>query len=128
MGILVRGPALEQGETVRWKRAANRTQSYWRAVGGFLFLTASRLLFEPNRVDAVTGGESWSAPLASIRSVGIEPRDGNPLSGGLRDRLRLDLADGDTELFVVNHVDDVVNVIRKASANLNDELPRPGGV
>ena len=114
MGIWVRDPALEQVETVLWKRAANRTQSDRRAVGGRLFLTTSRLLFEPNRLDAVTGGENWSAPLASIRSVGIEPRDGNRLSGGLRARLRLDLADGDTELFVVNHVDDVVNVIKKA--------------
>ena len=118
MGVWVRGPALEQAETVLWRRAANRTQSDRRAVGGRLFLTASRLLFEPNRLDAVTGGESWSTPLASIRSVGVEARDGNPLSGGLRARLRLDLVGGDAELFVVNHVGDVVDVIRQAVGQL----------
>jgi hypothetical protein len=113
VGIWVGGPALEQGETVLWERAANRTQAGRRAVGGRLFLTGSRLLFEPNRVDAATGGKNWSAPLASIRSVSTEPRDWNLFSGGLRTRLRLDLDDG-VELFAVNHLDEVVTVIRRA--------------
>jgi hypothetical protein len=112
MGSWVRDPALDQAETILWKRPANRTQSSWRAVGGRLFLTNSRLIFQPHQFDAVTGGGSWSAPLASVRSVGIEPRNWNPFSGGLRTRLRIELGDGDCELFVVNRVRDVVETIR----------------
>jgi hypothetical protein len=115
VGIWARDPVLAQTEAVLWKRAANRTQSGWRAIGGFLFLTGSRLLFEPNRVDAATGGKGWSAPLASILSVSIESPDGHLFSGGLRSRLRLDLDGGNTELFVVNRVHEVAAEIRKAA-------------
>ena len=114
MGIWVRDPALNQAETILWKRAANRTQSGLRAVGGYLFLTNSRLLFQPHRFDAATGGKTWSTPLASIRGVGAEPRNGNPLSGGLRTRLQIKLDDGHSELFVVNRVDEVANIIRES--------------
>ena len=88
MGILVRGPALEQGETVLWKRAANRTQSNWRAVGGYLFLTASRLLFAPGWLDAVIGGKSGphrshpSGVWAQNHGAGtLGPEGSEPVSG-----------------------------------------------
>ena len=115
MGIWVRERALEPAEKVLWKRAANRTQSDLRAVGGRLYLTATQRYFEPSRLDAVSGGQRWSVALASIRHVGTEQRDGNPLSGSLRTRLRLDLAEGGVELFVVNHVDDVAKAISQAA-------------
>lgn len=115
MGMWVREPTLEPAEEVLWKRAANRTQSDRRAVGGCLYLTAARLYFEPNRLDAMTGGQRWSAPLAAVRHAGTEQRDGNRLSGGLRTRLRLDLVGGGVELFVVNHVDNVAKVISQAA-------------
>jgi len=114
MGIFGGKPRLDQAEAVVWQQLANRTQSAGRAVGGRLFLTSTRLLFEPNRVDAATGGENWSAPLTDIKSVGKQSRDGNPLSGGLRDRLRLTLADGSAELFVVNRLDKVIGVVQDA--------------
>jgi len=114
MGVWIRSPALEPTETVVWSRAANRTQSAQRAVGGRLFLTTSRLLFEPNRVDAATGGASWSAPLSDVQTVGTTAPDGNPRSGGLRTRLRVDLANGQAELFVVNQLADVVRLIGQA--------------
>ncbi|MGH3407393.1 MAG: hypothetical protein ACRDRJ_33560 [Streptosporangiaceae bacterium] len=63
-------------------------------------------MFEPNRVDAITGGSNWQAPLGHIAGVSRQPPDGNAFSGGLRSRLRLDLADGSVELFVVNHLDE----------------------
>jgi len=111
----VRKPTLEATETVARNWAANRTQSDRRAVGGRLFLTGSRLIFEPNRFDAVAGGRPWSVPLTSVRTVGTELPDGKPFSGGLRTRLRLDLVEGKTELFVVNHVEDVAEVIRQST-------------
>lgn len=115
MGLWVGNPALADSETVVWRRAANRTQSANRAVGGNLYLTNVRLLFEPNRVDAATGGQRWSAPVNAIVSVGIQPRDGNAFSGGLRNRLRLDLADGSIELFVISKLDDAVRTLREAA-------------
>ena len=117
MGIWVRGPDLSQSETVVWNRAANRTQSRGRAVGGRLYLTQERLVFEPNRLDALTGGAGWQTPLGRIAGVGSQAPDGNAFSGGMRTRLRLDLADGSVELFVVNHLDDVVRTIRQATGH-----------
>ena len=74
-------------------------------------------MFEPNRVDAITGGRNWQAPLGHIAGVSRESPDGNAFSGGLRARLRLDLADGSVELFVVNHLDDVIRTIRQATGH-----------
>jgi hypothetical protein len=114
MGIWVREPGLAQSETISWNQAANRTQSSGRAVGGRLFLTQQRLVFEPGRFDAAFGGAAWQAPLIAIRAVGSQAPGGQTFGGGLRTRLRLDLADGGVELFVVNHLDDVILVISEA--------------
>jgi hypothetical protein len=115
MGIWVRTPELAGSETVLWSRTANRTQSERRAIGGRLFLTQSRLIFEPSRFDGAFGGDRWWAPLSSIRKVGSQLPDGRATAGGLRTRLRLDLADGAVELFVVNRLDDVIQVIGQAA-------------
>jgi hypothetical protein len=50
-------------------------------------------------------------PLTAIRAVGRQAPGGQTFGGGLRARLRLDLADGGVELFVVNRLDDVIRVI-----------------
>jgi hypothetical protein len=122
MGIFIAKPDLDEAETATWQRLANRTQGN-RAVGGRLYLTATRLLFEPNRVDARTGGHQWTAPLADIIAVGTEPRDGNPMSGGLRERLRLTLADGSAELFVISHLGEVIRVLRDAVTHARHDRP-----
>jgi hypothetical protein len=49
-----------------------------------------------------------------MRSLGVEPQNGSPFSGGLRNRLRLGLVVDDAELFVVNNVHEVVTVILNA--------------
>ena len=103
-------------EALVWRRSASRVQSVRGTVGGNLYLSASRLLFKPNRIEAAVGGQQWSAPLCTVRSVCIELRDGNLLKGGLRDRLRVDLADGSFELFVVDRINDVIQVISQAIA------------
>ncbi len=114
MGIFFKSPNIHAPEKVRWKKFANRTQGN-RAVGGHLYLTQSRLIFEPNRMDAMLNGQSWSASLTSITTVGTDAPNGNVLSGGLRTRLKLDLEDGRSEYFVVNGVQEVVEVITEAA-------------
>ena len=104
------------GEAQVWSCAANRTQSPTRAVGGQLLLTNRRLLFSPHLLDYASGGAKWAVDLASITDVGIQPKGGDRLGGGLRDRLRLQLKDGQTELFVVNHLDDVVTRLQAATS------------
>jgi hypothetical protein len=106
-------PELPEGETILWRSPANRTQR-WRAVGGCLYLTDSWLLFEPNKIDARIGGRRWSIKLVNIRGAGAQSPNGGILSGGLRTRLRLDLAAGDPELFVVRDVHSAAAVINEA--------------
>ena len=99
------GPPPVLADNERWitHLAANRSQGK-RAVGGGLHLSTHRLLFTPNLIDATLGGKSWACARPEIASVGIEPGRFSPLelfSGGLYDRLRVDLTDGRRELFVV---------------------------
>lgn len=84
--------------------AANRTQGR-RAVGGGLHVTTYRLLFCPNVIDARLGGQAWSCAHAEIGAIGIQPRRFSLLelfSGGLVERLRFDLVDGRSEMFVTS--------------------------
>lgn len=118
MGFWVPQPRLNSSESLRWKQAANRTQG-GRSVGGRLFITNERLVFQPNRFDSVTGGRSWSVGLSGIAGVRARQR-AEPLlseglfSGGIRKRLQLDLTSGETELFVVNRLPELIGVIEKA--------------
>ena len=99
---------LDPGESVVWDAAANREQAGWRAVGGRLTLTTTRLLFTANRFDAVLGGRDWVARRQGVQAVGVSGRSlkGGPFSGGIRRRLHLTLADGSEELFVVRSPDE----------------------
>jgi hypothetical protein len=99
-----------------WSCRANRTQSTFRAVGGQLALEEDRLEFRPHGFDRALAGKGWSLPLASIRSVGTEPRGMNPFNGALRERLRVEAEDGSVELFVVNDLGEVRQRIERAVA------------
>ena len=115
MGVFIKSPHLSDAERVLWKKAANRTQG-GRAVGGRLYLTETRLIFQPNRFDAATKGQPWSATLADIEGVSTEAPDGRLsglFSGGVRTRLRLDVSGGGSERFVINGVDTAVQKIRE---------------
>ncbi len=98
----------------------SREQGSLRQIGGKLFLTDQRLLFMPNRFDDATGGDEWGCPLGDITAVGVEPRrPAIPFVGrtaALRRRLRVDLGSGDREVFVVNGVNEAVEVLRAATA------------
>ena len=78
-------PALVAGEPVVWERAASQPQRR-RLVGGRLFLTPLRLIFQPNRLESATGGRLWAVPLHEITAVLPER--------GLRRKLRIDVTGG----------------------------------
>lgn len=101
------------GEEVGWSCFANRTQNSSRAVGGKLFVTSHRILFSPHWLDAVLGGEIWAVNLHEVTSVGVQPKGGDTFGGGLRDRLRV-LSAGETDLFVVNGLDALVERLQRA--------------
>lgn len=91
------------GEVVQDSWVANHTQHAQRAVGGRLFLTTHRLLFEPNAFDAATGGQPWAAPLVQVAHAGVTKVDLSQFfGGGLRRRLVVVFTDGSEALFVVN--------------------------
>lgn len=97
-------PTLPEGEEWVAHYAANRTQGK-RAVGGALHLTTRRALFEPNTMESGLGGRPWSCSRDEIVAAGIQPRRFSLFelfSGGLVDRLLLELKDGGRELFVIN--------------------------
>jgi len=76
------------------------------------------VVFEPNRVDAATGGQSRRVTLSGIAAVGVEP-GGNPsFGGGLRPRIRLELADGGQELLLVNKIEARLHEIEQAVARV----------
>ena len=96
-------PTLADNEHWLLNLAANRTQGK-RAVGGGLHVTNERVLFCPNVIDARLGGKAWSCQRVEITSIGIARGRFSLLemfSGGLTDRLRFDLVDGEQELFVI---------------------------
>ena len=95
-----------------------------RAVGGRLYLTDSRLIFQPHRFDAALNGQSWSSSLEQVREVRTELSDGGLLTGGVRTRLLI-RTDGSTDLFVVHHVDDAVQRIREAVVRLSQWVGSP---
>jgi hypothetical protein len=117
---------LDPGERLEWSKAANRFQGS-RGVGGRLALTDRRLVFAPNRLDALLLGRRWAVPLDEIHSVGVEPRGSGSKSlfgGNLRNRLRVRSGDGE-ELFVINDLDDVLR--RLAEAGLAPEAAEDAG-
>lgn len=91
------------GEVIHDSWSANRTQHAQRAVGGRLFLTTHRLVFEPNTVDAALAGRPWAAALEDIDHAGVTGIDLSQFfGGGLRRRLMVVFEDGTDALFVVN--------------------------
>jgi hypothetical protein len=84
-------------------------------------LTSARLIHQPNRLCIGASGRPWSTQRSNIRHLSVEPRRLTlPLLGmttGLRNRLRVELADGSAQLFVVNHLNKVLAELRARVAN-----------
>jgi hypothetical protein len=108
MGLWVREPRIEDGETVTHRWAANHSRGRW-AIGGRLFLTDRRLIFVPTILDRLMGQRDWACTLAEIRECGPPERTlKNPMSVGIRRRLALRLRDGRDAYFVVDRLEEKV--------------------
>ncbi len=103
-------PDLREGESVLWRARANHSTG-GLARGGELDLTETRLIFTPNVLDSMLLAKVWQADLRDIGAVDVAGRNGSPVSGGLRRRLRVSCDDGQ-HLFVVNDPEDVAERIR----------------
>ncbi|MGN6379717.1 MAG: hypothetical protein ACTHNU_12250 [Gaiellales bacterium] len=84
---------------------ANRAKG-WRAIGGQLEFTSREATFTPHRGNPK---HLWAARLRDITAVEKSPRTYGLFNGGLRERLRLTLADGSSEVFVVLGLDEVIS-------------------
>ena len=118
MGWWVAKPTLGGVEKIEASWGAGRQQTATRQVGGRLTLTNQRLVFVPNRFDALTGGRRWSVFLTQVREVGDIPRAMTVPMGGraaqYRRRLRIEQTTGVVDAFVVNHLNDVIDRINAA--------------
>ena len=103
---------------------ANYSQAQGRAVGGKIVLGKNSLVFEPNKLDELTGGEEIELAYDDIREIGTKGRFEESLKdtlhgGGLRKRLRIETNGGDEFWFVVSNLGDVVDTV--------DRYAREGG-
>lgn len=110
-----------EGEEEVFSILANRTQSQNRAVGGKLFVTNRRLLFTPHLIDSILGGADCRVPLNEIADISVQNAGGDTFGGGLRNRLRINLKNGSSELFVINRLDEVID---KLKAHVNSGINR----
>jgi hypothetical protein len=104
MGIWFRDIRTKPGESIIWRGRCNWLQGA-AARGGSTAFTSQRVLFEPNRMDGLLGAHSRDISLGEIDSVTIDAAIKNvrsPLSGGLRRRIRIHLANGTHEVFLVS--------------------------
>jgi GRAM domain len=123
MGWLKPDPELDPAERVVWKRAANLSLS--TAEGGTLYVTTTHLRFVPHRVNWRAKQVAW--PLPDVESVAARERDGGLFTGGMRNRLQVCLRDGDTVIFVVNHVDAALSELRPLLQSGSRTPPRAPG-
>lgn len=108
-------PVLAEDEEWIAHLPANRSHR-GRAIGGGLHVTTQRLMFTPRGLDAALGAKRWICALSQISRVGVAPRQSSLLelfSGGRRQRLRVDLRDGTSELFVVANPEERAAALRQ---------------
>ena len=112
MGWWVAKPYPPGNEVWVWQCAANRAQGDIRQVGGRLFLSDQRLVFQPNRFDAATHGEPWAVSRDQVAELSVTARQFSLNPAYWRNRLRVSQLDGEVDVFVVNHLDDVLARLR----------------
>ena len=108
MGLLVPKPRLEGGETSQWHRLANREQGD-KAVGGRLDVTTKRVVFTASRLE---GGSGWEVPRGDVSAVAVQAPGPDSGPGGIRHQVRLELRNGDTELFVIRDPEGAVKELQ----------------
>jgi len=107
---------LRDSESLISRSRANRTVGR-RSLGGRLYLTDQRLVFEPHLIDRlVSRGRVLDVVLTNVAAVDVAPRGAGLFDGGLfRERLRVQLTDGADELFVVSSPNDLARGIAEAA-------------
>ena len=112
MGWWVAKPYSRGDEVWVWNCGANRQQGGIRQVGGRLFLSDQRLVFQPTRLDSVTRGKRWAVSRGQVAELSVSARQAGLNPAGLRNRLRVSQIDGEVDVFVVNHLDAVLARLR----------------
>jgi hypothetical protein len=118
MGFLNRDPPLEPNEQIRWRKPSTLSigQSINTEVGGTLFVTTRGLVFMPNRLNPpwIKGRRSaYRIPQEDISTIDVkEPDSRTPYTTGQRRRVRVQRPDGQCDLFLMNHPDEVAAEIR----------------
>lgn len=115
MGFWFTSPALKPDEAVQYQVTANTFQ-HLRSVGGKVTVTDQRIIFSPNRLDALTWGRSRSLYLEDVlnvrkiksswstvkrRGLGASVRDQIEISGS-NSELTLTVADLDRLMIMIN--------------------------
>jgi len=119
---------LMTGEIVHWSCFANHTQSRRRAVGGKLYITNYRMLFNPHLIDFILFGKKWNLLLKEVESIIKATRRKNLLNGSIGERLKIKQKNQNEDYFVVRDIDRVINKIsiemtkRIEGQSLNSEL------
>jgi hypothetical protein len=102
MGFDLPDPQLKPGEHVVWGCAAQRSIPRRTFVAGWLFLTERRIVFQPNRLNiGIASRDLLSYELRDCLGAEVIDRTWTLYDGGTRRRIRLNLADGTSVLFVV---------------------------
>ena len=118
MGIWFVDPEVGPGEQCLHRATVNQLLDLGRAVGGKLVVTDQRVLFEPNRLDRLTGGRGWAMNLREIQQVVIEPggKQGVARYGpaGARPQVVMTTGSGESTVFVVRDRDGLVAAVAGA--------------
>lgn len=104
LGLRVEPPKMQDGEEVRWWSRANMVQQRVRSVGGKLYLTDRRLVFERSRIESFLAGKEWSANLAELVVASEEGRR----------RIKVEQGDGRVEAFIVRSPRESAEVVNRA--------------
>lgn len=87
-----------------------------RPHGGRLYLTDSRGIFVPHRLDSLFGAKAKPIPYDTITEVGIETKAdrSDDASSAMPERLRIKTTDGKTHLFIVDRLERAHERMRNA--------------
>lgn len=114
---------LADTETVLWKGEGKKKDGI-TTYSGQLLLTNRRFIWTPNKVISLFGVSSEQIPLSMIQSVSRESRRSGGLldslfGGRLRKRLRMVSEDGETRVWIVNNVHEVLYQLEEAKSSLD---------
>lgn len=110
----VTSPESRSGEELIAAFYVNYMRSGSRPLGGKLYLTDQRVLFCPHVLDSILGGDPMWVDLEDIEHVtdtGARAESAESEDDDAPRKLRVELADGTHESFVVSDLDDAIDAI-----------------